>query len=346
MTVFPVDLSSDTQTRPTPGMRQAIACAEVGDEQKREDPTVNRLQTLVAELLGREAALFLPTGSMCNLIAHFIHCRPGDEIIIESSNHPVHFEGGGPAVHSRASLRLIDTETGVFTPQQIEAAIRPTDPHFPQSRLVCIENTANLRGGRIWSLDAVRDVTQCARRHGLATHLDGARLLNAVVATGTPAAAYAEHFDSCWIDLSKGLGCPVGAVLAGSRDFIERAWRYKHLFGGAMRQAGIIAAAGVYALEHNIHRLAEDHAKASALAEGLAKIDGIQVDVGAVETNIVVFDIADAKVPRERFLQQTEAQGVRFSALLGPTQLRAVTHLDIPADGVDRALAAVKKALA
>lgn len=346
MTVFPVDLSSDTQTRPTPDMRQAIASAEVGDEQKREDPTVNRLQALVAELLGREAALFLPTGSMCNLIAHFIHCRPGDEIIIESSNHPVHFEGGGPSVHSRASLQLIDTETGVFTSQQVEAAIRPTDPHFPQSRLVCIENTANLRGGRIWSLDAVRDVTQCAHRHGLATHLDGARLLNAVVATGTPAAAYAEHFDSCWIDLSKGLGCPVGAVLAGNADFIEQAWRYKHLFGGAMRQAGIIAAAGVYALEHNIDRLAEDHAKAAALARGLAEIDGIQVDADAVETNIVVFDIADAQMPREQFLQKVQAEGVRFSPLLGPTQLRAVTHLDIPADGIDRALAAIKKTLA
>ncbi len=346
MTVFPVDLSSDTQTRPSKGMRQAIAGAEVGDEQKREDPTVNRLQAMVAKLLGREAALFLPTGSMCNLIAHFIHCRPGDEIIIESSNHPVHFEGGGPAVHSRASLREIDTETGVFTPQQVEAAIRPTDPHFPQTRLVCIENTAHLRGGRIWPLAAVRAVAQCAQRHGLATHLDGARLLNAVVATGTPAAAYAEHFDSCWIDLSKGLGCPVGAVLAGSSDFIAQAWRYKHLFGGAMRQAGIIAAAGVYALEHNIDRLAEDHAKAAALARGFAGIDGIAVDVEAVETNIVVFDIAETHVPREQFLRRTEAEGVRFSALLGPTQLRAVTHLDIPDDGVDRALTAVRTALA
>ncbi len=346
MTVFPVDLSSDTQTRPSKGMRQAIASAEVGDEQKREDPTVNRLQAMVAELLGREDALFLPTGSMCNLIAHFIHCRPGDEIIIESSNHPVHFEGGGPAVHSRASLRLIDTATGVFTPRQLEAAIRPNDPHFPRSRLVCVENTTNHRGGRIWSLDAVRAVSQCAQRHSLAAHLDGARLLNAVVATETPAAAYAEHFDSCWIDLSKGLGCPVGAVLAGSSDFIAQAWRYKHLFGGAMRQAGIVAAAGVYALQHNVDRLAEDHAKAAALARGLAEIHGIAVDVGAVETNIVVFDIAEAQIPREQFLQRTEADGVRFSALLGPSELRAVTHLDIPADGVDRALAAVKKALA
>jgi len=346
MTVFPVDLSSDTQTRPTPGMRQAIARAEVGDEQKREDPTVNRLQSMVAELLGREAALFLPTGSMCNLIAHFIHCRPGDETIIESSNHPVHFEGGGPAVHSRASLYLIDTATGIFTPQQLDTAIRPTDAHFPQSRLVCVENTANHRGGRIWSLDAVRSVTECARRHGLATHLDGARLLNAVVATGTPAASYAEHFDSCWIDLSKGLGCPVGAVLAGSRDFIELAWRYKHLFGGAMRQAGIIAAAGVYALDHNVDRLAEDHAKAAELARGLAEIDGIRVDPSAVETNIVVFNLAAGRLPRERFMERTEAEGIRFSALIEPTELRAVTHLDIPADGVERALDAVTKALA
>lgn len=342
---FPYDFSSDTQTRPSPEMRLAMAEAEVGDEQKREDPTVNRLQEMVAQLTGKEAALFLPSGTMCNLIAHAIHCRPGDEIILEASTHPVHFEGGGPAAHSRASLRLLETETGIFTPQQVEAAIRPDDPHFPKSRLVCVENTHNLKGGRVWPIEAVNAVAACARKHGLALHLDGARLMNAVVASGVSAQIYCEPFDSCWIDLSKGLGCPVGGVVAGSHDFIAQAWRYKHMFGGAMRQAGIIAAAGVYALIHNVERLAEDHAKAKALAAGLSGIKGIAVDVDAVETNIVVFDIAGSGMPRDQFLTRLAEHGVRFSGLMKPTQLRGVTHLDIPADGPSRAIAAVQQVL-
>ena len=345
MTKIAVDFSSDTQTRPTAGMREAIARAEVGDEQRREDPSVNRLQEMVAELTGKEAALFLPSGTMCNLIAHAIHCRPGDEIIVESLTHPVHFEGGGPAVHSRASLRLLETETGVFTPGQVEAAIRSGDAHFPHTRLVCVENTHNMHGGRVWPLEAIRAVADCGRRHGLTLHLDGARLLNAVVASGVTARDYCGPFDSCWIDLSKGLGCPVGAVLAGPRDFIEQAWRYKHLFGGAMRQAGIIAAAGVYALEHHVERLAEDHAKARALAEGLAEIDGVSIDVDAVETNIVIFDIAATGVDRGELLGRLLERGVRFSPLMWPNKLRGVAHLDIPDDGVERALAAMRGAL-
>jgi threonine aldolase len=342
---FPIDFSSDTQTRPTAGMRQAIANAEVGDEQKREDPSVNRLQEMVAELTGKEAAVFLPTGTMCNLIAHAVHCRPGDEIILESLSHPAHFEGGGFAVHSRASARLIDTPAGIFSPEQVEAVIRPDDAHFPRSRLVCVENTHNLRGGRVWPLEAVKAVAACARRHGLLLHLDGARLLNAVVATGTSAQDYCEPFDSCWIDLSKGLGCPVGAVLAGSRDFLAQAWRYKHLFGGAMRQAGIIAAAGVYALQHHVARLAEDHANAKKLAQGLAGIKGIDIDVDAVETNIVIFEIGRTGVPRSVFLDRLAPHGIRFSTPPTPTQVRAVTHLDIPADGPERAVAAVRAVL-
>jgi len=342
---FPIDLSSDTQTRPTPGMRDAIAHAEVGDEQKHEDPCVNRLQEMVAELTGKPAALFLPTGTMCNLISHAIHSRPGDEIIIEAMSHPVNFEGGGPAVHSRASLRLIDTSTGVFTAEQAEAAIRPDDAHFPRTRLISIENTHNLRGGRIWPMHAIEAVAAVARRHGLLMHLDGARLLNAVVATGTSARDYCRPFDSCWIDLSKGLGCPVGAVLAGSTDFIARAWRYKHLFGGAMRQAGILAAAGVYALTHHVERLAEDHANAQRLARGLAEIQGVEIDASAVETNIVLFDIAGTGIPRTAFFERLAVSGVRFSGPPKPPQVRAVAHLDIPADGIDRALAAVRAAL-
>jgi threonine aldolase len=345
MNAFPYDFSSDTQTRPSPAMRQAIANAEVGDEQKREDPSVNRLQEMVADLTGKDAALFLPTGTMCNLIAHAIHCRPGDEMIIDSLSHPVHFEGGGPAVHSRVSIRAIETQAGVFTPAQVEGAIRPDDPHFPRTRLVCVENTHNLHGGRIWPLDAIKAVAQCARKHGLAMHLDGARLMNAVVASGVSAKEICGHFDSCWIDLSKGLGCPAGGVLAGTKDFIALAWRYKHLFGGAMRQAGILAAAGVYAFENNVKRLAEDHAKAKGLAEGMAQIKGIAVDVASVETNIVVFDIGGTGVDRATFLKKLEPHGVRFSGLMQPTRLRAVTHLDIPGDGVENAIEAARKAV-
>lgn len=346
MNRFPVDLSSDTQTRPSPGMRRAIAEAEVGDEQKREDPCVNRLQDMVAELTGKEAALLLPTGTMCNLIAHLIHCRPGDEIIIEASYHPVNFEGGGPAVHSRASLRLIESESGIYTPEQVESAIRPNDPHFPRSRLVCVENTCNLRGGRVWPLAAVRAVAACARKHGLLLHLDGARLMNAVVASGTSARAYCEWFDSCWIDLSKGLGCPIGGVLAGSKAFIEEAWRYKHTFGGAMRQAGIIAAAGIYALENNIERLADDHSQAKRLAGGLAEIPGLVVNVAAIESNIVIVDMAGAKRTRTELFGRIAESGVRFSPLVNPNQFRGVTHMDIPEDGPERAVNAVRAALA
>ncbi|HPF37603.1 MAG TPA: GntG family PLP-dependent aldolase [Phycisphaerae bacterium] len=346
MTIYPVDLSSDTQTRPTPAMRQAIANAEVGDEQKREDPSVNRLQAMAAELCGKEAALFLPTGTMCNLIAHFIHCRAGDEIILDVSYHPVNFEGAGPSLHSRAAMRFTHSPTGIFSGADVDALVRPKDPHFPSSRLVCVENTVNLRGGRVWPIEAIRDVTSAARRHSLATHLDGARLMNAVVASGVSAAAYCEHFDSAWLDLSKGLGCPVGGVLVGSQAFIDQAWRWKHSFGGAMRQAGVIAAAGVYALEHNIERLAEDHDKARRLAAGLTEIRGIDVDVASVESNIVVFDIGGTGLDRATFLDRVIQHGVRFSPLMGPTELRAVTHLDIPDDGVERAMAAVKEAVA
>lgn len=337
---FPIDLSSDTQTRPSPGMRQAIANAEVGDEQKREDPSVNRLQEIVCELTGMEAAVFLPTGTMCNLIAHAVHCRPGDEIILEEQSHPAHFEGGGPAVHSRASLRLLPTFDGIFSPEQVEGAIRPDDPHFPRSKLVCVENTHNLKGGRIWSVPAVAAVAEVAKKHRLAMHLDGARLMNAVVASGVSAAEYCKYFQSAWIDLSKGLGCPAGGVLAGSKDFIAKAWRYKFLFGGAMRQAGILASAGVYAFENNVKRLAEDHAKAKAFAIGLESL-GMMVDVKAVETNIVIFDVGNN---RAEFMKRVQEQGVRFSALMQPTRLRAVTHLDIPDDGIERALIAVRMA--
>ncbi|MEE8170794.1 MAG: GntG family PLP-dependent aldolase [Phycisphaerae bacterium] len=344
MKTFPVDLSSDTATRPTADMRRAMAAADVGDEQRREDPTTRRLEESVAALTGHESAVFLPSGTMCNLIAFAIHCRPGDEIIIEKDSHPVHFEGGGPAVHARATIRAVSGERGVFDADVVTAAIRPHDPHYPRSRLVSLENTHNMGGGTVWPLDRIRDVHDAARRHGLKLHLDGARLMNAVVATGTAGREICRYFDSVWIDLTKGLGCPVGAVLAGSTTFADQARRYKHLFGGAMRQSGMIAAAGVYALEHHVDRLAEDHARARRLADGLAGIPGIRLEA-TPETNIVVFDLADAGLSRADFFKRLAEHGVRMGPRLEATSVRAVTHLDIPAAGIDRALAAVSQAL-
>src|SRR5687767_3310795 len=245
-------------------MRRAIAEAEVGDEQRFADPTTIRLQERVAELLGHEAALFLPSGTMCNQIAIRLHTRPGgDELIAAANSHPVNYEAGGPALFGSAMVRTIDTPTGIFEPAQLEAAIRPAgDRYGPRSRLVSVEQTTNLGGGRLWPLDTVRDVLGVARAHDLRAHLDGARLMNAVVASGTSAAEWAGGFDTAWIDFTKGLGAPVGAVLAGSRELIDEAWRYKQMIGGALRQSGIVAAGCLYALDNHVERLADDHANA------------------------------------------------------------------------------------
>src|SRR5882672_3268754 len=265
-----VDLASDTVTRPTADMRRFMCDAEVGDEQKFEDPTVNLLCEMVAELLGKEAAVFLPSGTMCNEIALRVHARPGEEVIAHATAHPIHFETGGPGALAGVNMRSIDGPRGQYDAAAVEAAVRPPYRHFPRSRLLWVEQTSNLGGGSIWPLARINEVTAAARRHGLSTHLDGARLMNAVVASGVAARDFAAPFDSAWIDFTKGLGAPVGAALAGSREFITEAWRLKQQMGGAMRQAGIIAAGGVYALRHHVKRLAEDHANAKRLAEGLA----------------------------------------------------------------------------
>jgi threonine aldolase len=325
-------------------MRRAMAEAEVGDEQQREDPTVNLLQDMVAELLGKEAALFLPSGTMCNQVAFAVHCRAGDEILLQEMAHPLLFEVGGATAMIGALLRPLIGPRGLFTADQVRAAIRPPAYYMPRTRALSIEQTSNVIGGICWPLEQVEAVCRAAHEGGLVTHMDGARLFNAVVATKTPASRFAASFDSVWIDLSKGLGAPVGAVLAGSREFIEEAWRYKQRFGGAMRQAGIIAAAGVYALKHHVDRLAEDHERARRLAGGLAALPGIQLDPAAVETNIVVFDIGGIGLTGDEFNQRTSSDhGVRFS-VLGPTTVRAVTHLDIPADGIERAVMAARAA--
>ena len=332
-----IDLYSDTMTKPTPAMRRWMAEAEVGDEQKGEDPTVNRLQDMVAELLGKEAAVYLPSGTMCNEISFAVWARTGDEMIIHRDSHPAHFEGGGPAYLARIMLYLLDGPRGLFSAEQVQEAIRPDSPHYPRSRIVEIENTHNMGGGSVWPLAQLQEVCAVAHQCGLMTHLDGARLLNAVVATGVPAKVYAEPFDSAWIDLSKGLGCPVGAVLAGSHEFIKDARRLKHLFGGAMRQAGIIAAAGVYALEHHVARLAEDHVHAIMLAQALAELPKVCLNPADVETNIVIFDVGATGSSAEQIGAQLEKEGVRVS-VMGRTKLRAVTHLDITRQNILRAI--------
>jgi threonine aldolase len=339
-----IDLYSDTMTKPTAAMRQYMAAAEVGDEQKGEDPTVNRLQDMVAELLGKEAAVYLPSGTTCNEISFAVWGHAGDEMILHRDAHPVHFEAGGPAYLARLMLYPLDGPRGMFTAAQVEEAIRPESPHYPRSRIVEIENTHNMGGGSIWPLAQLQAVCAMAHRHGLITHLDGARLLNAVVATGISARTYAEPFDSAWIDLSKGLGCPVGAVLAGSHAFINDARRLKQLFGGAMRQAGIIAAAGVYALQYHVVRLAEDHTHATLLAQALAALPAVSLNPDDVETNIVIFDVTASGHEAKEIAERLEQSGVRVS-VVGRTKLRAVTHLDISRRDVERAIDVFRRVL-
>jgi threonine aldolase len=336
-----VDLYSDTVTRPTPAMRRFMCDAEVGDEQKGEDPTVNRLQEMVAELLGKAAAVFLPSGTMCNEIAMRVHCRPGDEMLAHRTAHPIHFETGGPAALAGVNVRPLDGPRGQFDAAAVHEGVRFPGRHSPRSRLLWVEQTSNLGGGSVWPLERIGRVVEAGRGHGLATHMDGARLMNAVVASGISARAFAGPFDSAWIDFTKGLGAPVGAALAGSHDFIAEAWRCKQQMGGAMRQAGIIAAGGVYALTHHVERLAEDHANARRLAEGLAGLPGIKLDPAEIDTNLVFFDVTgsiDAPTAVERLL----AQGIRMGAM-GSRTIRAVTHLDVDSPGIDRALEAARQ---
>ena len=343
MPAIDVDLYSDTVTRPTREMRRFMCEAEVGDEQKQEDPTVNLLQEMVADLLGKEAALFLPSGTMCNEIALRVHCRPGDEMLAHRTAHPIHYEGGGPAALAGVNVSALDGPRGQYDADAVAAAIRPDSRYMPRTRLLWVEQTSNLGGGSIWALDRIAAVTDVARRHGLRTHLDGARLMNAVVASGVAARDHAAPFDSAWIDFTKGLGAPVGAALAGSRDFIAEAWRLKQQMGGAMRQAGIIAAGGVFALHHHVKRLAEDHAHARRLAEGLAALPGVGLDPATVETNIVIFELRGA-LDAAATVAALLARGVRMGAM-GPRTVRAVTHLDVDAAQIERALDAARAVL-
>jgi threonine aldolase len=338
----PINLFSDTQTRPSEGMRKAMYDAEVGDEQRLADPTTNKLQERTAELLGHESGLFLPTGTMCNEIAYRLHIGPGgDEVILDRTAHPLQFEAGGPAALSGAVMSPLEGDAGIFTAAQLEAAIRPPgDRYAPRSKLVSVEQTTNIGGGRVWPIEAIREVLGVARAHNLGAHMDGARLMNAVVASGVSAADQASGFDTAWIDFTKGLGAPIGAVLVGSRDLIDEAWRYKQMWGGAMRQSGVVAAAGLYALDHNVDRLAEDHENARVLAEGLGEIEGVTIDPATVQSNIVVFEVADATKTGE----ELRSAGVQVTRL-DLTRLRAVTHLDVDRAGIERALEVMRKVI-
>lgn len=332
-----VDLRSDTVTKPSPGMRAAIAAAEVGDDVLGDDPTVNRLQERTAELLGKEAALYVPSGSMANQVSIRSVCEPGDEIILDETTHSYNFEAGGPAALSGTSVRPIAGAHGVFTAAQVEAMVRPKNVHYPVSRLVIIENTNNRGGGSIWPLENVREIRAVADRHGLHVHLDGARLLNACVARGLKPTDYTQYADSVSMCFSKGLGAPVGSIVAGPQVFITRCHRFRKMFGGAMRQAGILAAACLYALDHNIERLAEDHANAKRLAEVIAELRGIQLDPATVETNIVIFEIEPRLGTAADFVGRLHERGVWILAT-APNKARAVTHLDVSRAQIDQAI--------
>jgi len=338
-----IDLSSDTSTRPDLGMRKAMAEAEVGDEQSAADPTTNALQERVADLLGKEAAVFLPSGTMCNQIALLVHCRPGDEVMAADVAHIFTSEAGGASTFAGVQTWPLASKRGIFGPADVVGAVRSGGRHSPRSRLVALEQTVNRGGGAVWPLAAIEAVADTARQRGLSVHMDGARILNAQVASGISAKRMAAPCDSVWLDLSKGLGCPVGGVLAGSRAFIDEAWNWKHRMGGAMRQSGVLAAAGLYALEHNVERLAEDHANARRLAELIGKLGDLRVMNPQVETNIVFLEPRGEQGALE-IVAALAKRGVRMGASYGG-MIRAVTHLDVTAEDMDVAAAAMAEVL-
>jgi threonine aldolase len=334
-----INLLSDTQTRPTPAMREAMARAEVGDEQIGDDPTVNLLCERVADLLGKEAAVFLPSGTMCNVAATLVHCRPGDEILAHETAHIIAREGGAHAALGGFQITPLEGDDGQFTPDTLRRALHPRTRYQPPQVLVSVEQTANIGGGTIWKKKALDEVVSIAKSAGMATHMDGARLLNATVATGIPARDMAAGWDSAWIDFSKGLGAPIGGAIAGSRAFIDEIWRWKQRLGGSMRQAGICAAACVHALDHHVERLADDHANARALARGLSQIQGIEVQ--EPETNLVFFRPDGAGVPGDRMVAALNKRGVLLAMMDG--RIRACTHLDVTAPMIEETVGHVRE---
>ncbi|OGX89278.1 threonine aldolase [Hymenobacter lapidarius] len=336
----PVDLRSDTVTRPTPAMLAAMSAAPVGDDVYEEDLTVRRLEEMTAARFGLEAGLFCPSGTMTNQIAIKAHTEPLSEVICEQTAHVYLWEVGGIAFHSSASVALLVGERGRLTAEQVEAAIRPQNIHYPTTRLVCLENTHNRGGGSCYSWDDMAAISDVAQRHGLARHLDGARVFNALVATGQRGEDYGQLFDSISVCLSKGLGAPVGSVLLGSAAFIQKTKRIRKVMGGGMRQAGYLAAAGIYALENNVARLADDHRRAARLAEVLRQQPYVS-DVLNPETNLVIFRLHDSQ-PAAEFLAALEQQGIKASSF-GPQWIRFVTHLDVDDAGLARVEAALQQ---
>ncbi len=340
-----IDLRSDTVTKPTPAMRKAMAQAEVGDDVYGEDPTVNKLQETAAALLGKKAALFVPSGTMANQLAIRAQTQPGQEVIVESKAHVVRYEQGAAGALAGVQLHWIPGERGIITAEQIEAAIRPRDPHTIQTGLICLENTHNSGGGTIYPLSTIERIRAVATAHRIPMHLDGARLFNAVTATTLPAASYAQHFETVSVCLSKGLGAPAGSLLLSNDPaLMERARRFRRMYGGSMRQAGILAAAGLYALEHHVARLKEDHDHAKRLARRLQHIATVVINPQHVETNIVIFDVVNHRLAPAAIVDALKREGVLLNAI-GGTEFRAVTHLDVSGAAVDQAADILAKVL-
>jgi threonine aldolase len=340
-----IDLRSDTVTRPTGPMRRAMAEAEVGDDVYGEDPTVHALEHRTAEVLGKEAALFVPSGTMANQLAIGVHTRPGDEVICSATAHIYVWEAGGIARLWGATPRTFPGDGGLLRPADLERAIRPDDAHYTRTRLVCLENTHNRGGGRVHAFDEVAAISSWARARNLAVHLDGARIWNAAVASGHPAVDWASRFDTVSVCFSKGLGAPVGSALAGTKETIHHAHRLRKLLGGGLRQAGVIAAAALYALEHHIERLAEDHHNAQILARAIEHAEGLSLEHGPVETNLVWFEIDRAFGTAAELAARLRAEGVLIS-VLGPQVLRACTHLDVSRKDVEQAAAILRRVAA
>ncbi|MEO0520524.1 MAG: GntG family PLP-dependent aldolase [Cyanobacteria bacterium P01_A01_bin.116] len=339
-----IDLRSDTVTQPTPDMRQAMVKAPVGDDVLGDDPSVNELEARVAQLLGKEAAVYMPSGTMTNQVALRSHTQPGDEVFLEAEAHIYYYEGGGPAALSGVSCRLIPGQGGVFSAAAVEQSLRPQDPHFPRAQLVCVENTHNRSGGRIFPIETIREITQVCQRHDLRLHMDGARFWNACIATGVSEADYAAPFDTVSVCFSKGLGAPVGSALVGTAEQMAKARRFRKMFGGGMRQAGMIAAGALYALKHHRDRLAQDHENAQRLAQGLQGIKGINIDVAAVETNIVNFELEPAAGSADDMVKTLAKKGVAVLAT-GPRKIRAVTNLMVSRTQITETVDAIAQAI-
>jgi threonine aldolase len=341
---MPIDMRSDTVTRPTPAMREVIARAEVGDDMWGEDPTVNELERRVAEMLGKEAAVFASSGTQSNQLGVWAHCRAGDELLIHEYGHIANYEGGAPAVLHGVSCRMISGAGGMFDVSDLEAVLHPIDQHFSQTRLVCFENTTNKGGGRVWKREHLQRVANKAHELGLKTHLDGARLFNACVAGRYTPAEICAEMDTVSLCFSKGLGCPMGSMLVGEADEIAQARRGRKIFGGALRQAGMMAASALYALEHHLERLADDHENARRFAERISEIPGIKIDPASVESNLVFFELDRSTGTGDQLIGALAQRDVLMLAL-GPQRIRACTHLDVTREQVEQAADAITEAL-